>query len=108
MGRVYSWRPTSNPEKVHIAQTFASRLRSLYPYPVRVFLVGSVANFRDRLFSDIDIRVIHMREYGAFSHFRYIVKSLAQAMFYETGVWIDAKIRGDIPIPLPGKEILAI
>ena len=57
MVKPYSWRPTNNLEKMSIAQFFAYRLRTLVSYPIRIFLVGSVASMTAHLYSDIDIRV---------------------------------------------------
>ena len=93
MGKYYSFRPTDHLEKTNIAQDFAYRLRSMIPYHLRVFLVGSVANLRDRVYSDIDLRIVYSPQYGDVSIFKYLVNDLAQKMYLETGVWIDAKVR---------------
>ncbi len=108
MGKVISWRPTDNREKRLIAQTYAQRLRSMVSYPLRIFLVGSVADFKDRLYSDIDIRVLYSPRYGDALSFRYLAKNLAQKMYFEKGVWIDAKTRGSIPFSFPSKSVLEI
>jgi len=108
MGRIISWRPTSTLEKMYIAQMFAYKLRAMLPYPPRVFLVGSVANFRDHALSDIDIDVLYQRTYGDALAFRYMVKELARKIYHETGVWVDAKSREYIPRIIPNNKIVEI
>ena len=108
MNKSYSWRPTNNLEKMSIAQFFAYRLRTMFPYPIRIFLVGSVASMRAHLYSDIDIRVFPSHRYGAIDPLGNVLQNLAQRMYYETGVWIDAKTRERPPISFPGKKIVEI
>jgi hypothetical protein len=108
MVKPLSWRPTNNLEKTSIAQFFAYRLRTMVPYQIRIFLVGSVASMTAHLYSDIDIRVFPSHRYGNIDPLGMVLQNLAQRMYYETGVWIDAKIRDRPPIPFPGKKIVEI
>ena len=108
MVKPYSWRPTNNLEKTSIAQFFAYRLRTLFSYPIRIFLVGSVAGMTSHPYSDIDIRVFPSHRYGNIDPLGMVLQNLAQRMYYETGVWIDAKTRDRPPIRFPGKNIVEI
>jgi hypothetical protein len=95
--------PTYTSDKRRLAQIYAHRLRASLQFPVGIFLVGSVANFRDRPYSDIDIRIYDPGSLNGY-RLKHLAQLLAGRMYQETGVRFDVKLRDSMIVGmLPGR-----
>jgi len=84
--------PAYISDKMRLGQIYARRLRASLQFPIGIFLVGSVANFKDQPHSDIDIRIY---DPGGMNGYRlkYLANLFAGRMYQETGVRFDVKFR---------------
>jgi hypothetical protein len=101
--------PFSGPayvsDKMRIAQFYAHRLRASLRFPIGIFLVGSVANLRDRPYSDIDIRIYDPGGMNG-PRLKHLAYLFAGRMYQETGVRFDVKFRDSRIVGMfPGRVV---